>query len=216
MRVLIVGAGGHGHVVADVLRIASRRGSEWEPVGFVDDAAPLQGRHVAGLPVLGSIESLGSLPHDGVIVAIGDNDTRRAVFTTLQQRGERLVVALHPSAVIGGEVTIGPGSVVCAGVVVNPATAIGSNVILNTACSIDHHSRVGDHAHVGPGVHAGGHVTVEPGALVGIGATIMPGRTVGACSVVGAAALVERDVSPATVVVGVPARPVRTFSAPHS
>jgi sugar O-acyltransferase (sialic acid O-acetyltransferase NeuD family) len=161
------------------------------------------------LPVLGLIDTLAQLPHDGVVVAIGDNECRRSVFSLLLQRGERFVTARHPSAVVASSVNVGAGTMICAGVIVNPSTTIGSNVILNTGCTIDHHSRIGDHVHVGPGVHAGGAVTVKTAALVGIGATVMPGRTIGAGSVVGAGALVQQDVADATVVVGVPAKPIR-------
>ena len=219
MRVVVVGAGEHGQVVADVLLSSRRQGSEWEPVGFVDDNPALNGCKLLGLPVLGRVESLGLFPHDGVVVAIGDNDTRRSVFSLLEQRGERFVIARHPSAIIAVDVEIGPGTMICAGAIVNPGTTIGSGVILNTGCSIDHHNRIGDHVHVAPGVHTGGTVTVGAGSLVGIGATVMPGRTIGANSVVGAAALVQQDVADATVVVGVPARPVRKnewLTSPHA
>ena len=80
---------------------------------------------------------------------------------------------------------------------------------LEDAVAIDVFPFGGDHAHVAPGVHTGGEVTIGAGSLVGMGAIIMPGRKLGANSVVGAAALVQRDVEDATVVVGVPARPVR-------
>jgi len=209
MRIVIVGAGGHGHVVADALLAAANAGSEWEPVGYVDDNPALVGRTLLGLPVLGFIDSLARLPHDGVVVAIGDNERRRSIFAQLEKRGERFGTARHPHAVVAAGVTVGAGTMICAGVIVNPCAIIGSNVILNTACTIDHHSRIADHVHVGPGVHVGGTVTVNTAALVGIGATVMPGRTIGAGSVVGAGALVQQDVADATVVVGVPARPIR-------
>jgi len=214
--VVVIGAGGHGQVVADVLLSSKSAGAPCVPVGFVDDDASLTGRTFLGLPVLGPIESLGLHPHDGVIVAIGDNVKRRTVFRLLERAGERLVVARHPSAVISPNAEIGPGTVICAGVVINPGTTIGSNVILNTSCSIDHHNRVGDHAHIAPGVRTGGSVTIGPGALIGIGAVVMPGRTVGADSVVGAGALVQRDVDEATVVAGIPARPLKRQTSPNS
>jgi sugar O-acyltransferase (sialic acid O-acetyltransferase NeuD family) len=209
MRVVIVGAGGHGQVVADALIAAANDGSTWEPVGYVDDNPALVGCRLLGLPVLGLIDSLAQLPHDAVVVAIGDNESRRSVFNLLDRRGERFVIARHPSAVIAASVEVGTGTMICAGVIVNASTTIGSNVILNTGCTIDHHSRIADHVHIGPGVCSGGTVTVKTAALVGIGATVMPGRTIGAGSVVGAGALVQRDVADATVVVGVPARPIR-------
>jgi len=208
MRVVIVGAGGHGQVVADVLLCAARAGSGVEPVGYVDDDPAQTGRSFLGLPVLGRIESLSQVPHDGVVVAIGDNATRRSIFNMLSARNERFVVARHPSAIVADNVDIGPGTMICAGAIVNPGSIIGANVILNTACSIDHHNRIGDHVHIGPGVRTGGTVTVGEGTLVGIGAVVMPGRNVGAGSTVGAAALVHEDVPAATTVVGVPARPI--------
>jgi acetyltransferase EpsM len=208
VRVIIVGAGGHGQVVADALIVGAAHGSGSEPIGYVDDNAALAGAAFLGLPVLGGLDALTRMPHDAVIVAIGDNDIRRSVFDALERRGERFAVARHPSAIIARGVSIGRGTVVCAGTIVNTATGIGANVILNTGCSIDHHSQIADHVHIGPGVRAGGGATVNVGALVGIGATIMPGRAIGEGSIVGAGALVHDDVDDYTIVVGVPARRV--------
>jgi sugar O-acyltransferase (sialic acid O-acetyltransferase NeuD family) len=216
MRVVIVGAGGHGQVVADVLLSAAVSGAGTQPIGYVDDDPALTGRVFLGLTVLGDIDSLSRIPHDGVVVAIGDNATRRTVFDRLERRNEHFAVARHPSAIVAAGVTIGRGTMICAGAVINPGSVIGSNVILNTSCSIDHHNRIEDHVHLAPRVCTGGEVTVEGGALVGIGAVVMPGRTVGEDSVVGAGALVQQDVPKATVVVGVPARPVRSTELSRS
>lgn len=210
MRVVIVGAGGHGQVVADVLMSAARLGSGVQPAGYVDDDASFAGQLLLGLPVLGGIDSLSHVPHDGVVVAIGNNAIRRKVFDMLAARNERFVIARHPSAIIAQSVEVGPGTMICAGAIVNPGAVIGSNVILNTGCSVDHHNRIGDHVHIAPGVRMGGDVTVGDGVLIGIGAVVMPGRRIGAHSTVGAGALVQRHVREGTIVVGVPARPVRT------
>jgi sugar O-acyltransferase (sialic acid O-acetyltransferase NeuD family) len=208
--IVIVGAGGHGQVVADVLSNATAFGADMQPIGYVDDNPSLAGRRLLGLPVLGPVESLSRIPHDGVVVAIGDNTIRRAVFETLGARNERLVIARHPSAIIADGVQIGRGTMICAGVIVNPGAIVGENVILNTGCSIDHHNHIRDHVHVAPRACTGGDVTVGAGVLIGIGAVVMPGRTLGAGSTVGAGALIQQDVAESTVVVGVPARPIRT------
>lgn len=204
-HVVIVGAGGHALVVADILLRARDAGAAVLPIGCVDDDPALHHQRVLGLPVLGGIANLPELAYDALVVAIGDNATRCRVYVQLEARGVQFVVARHPSASIAPDVAIGPGSVICAGVVVNPGTTVGKNVILNTSCSVDHQNHLGDHVHVAPGGHTGGGVQIDEGAFIGMGATIMPNRHVGAWSVVGAAALVRHDVAHHTTAVGVPA-----------
>ncbi len=204
-RVLIIGAGGHAQVVADILMRARDAGSPIEPLGYLDDRPDLQDRMLLGLPVFGNLAALAEIPHDALIVAIGDNAVRARLFGELTARGEQMIVAKHPSAVVAPDVSIGLGTMICANAVVNPGSVVGNNVILNTACSVDHHSCIGDDVHIAPGVHMGGEVQVGQGALVGIGATVMPRRQVGAWSIVGAGSLVSRDVPNHAVVTGVPA-----------
>lgn len=206
-RVIIVGAGGHGQVVADVLSAAAQHGATVRPVGYVDDDSALVGRRFGELTVLGRLDALTQIPHEGIVVAIGDNAIRRSVFERLESQGEQPVVARHPSSIVADTVRIGRGTMICAGVIVNVATSIGSNVILNTGCSIDHHNDIGDHVHIAPGVRCGGDVTIGTETLVGIGAIVMPGCSVGAASVVGAAACVTKPIPSGQTVVGIPARP---------
>ncbi|HET8761735.1 MAG TPA: acetyltransferase [Nitrospiria bacterium] len=205
MRVVIVGAGGHGHVVADIF-LARSRSEAVRVVGFLDDDSSLHGTQIMGIPVIGSFERLGDVEHDGVIVAIGTNRTRGRVFDACKARGERLVNAIHPAAVVGTGARFGEGVMVCAGVVVNPLAVIGDDVILNTSCTVDHHVGIEAHAHVGPGVHLAGEVRVGEGALVGVGANVIPRCAIGAWSVIGAGSAVITDVPAETTAVGVPAR----------
>lgn len=207
-RVLIIGAGGHGQVVADILLRMRERTGAVEPLGYLDDDPVLSGRQFLGLAVLGPAAALARVAHDAVIVAIGDNAVRRRLFEQLRSLGERLATARHPDAVVAPDVMIGPGTMVCAGVVVNPGSVIGSNVILNTSCSIDHHNRIGDHAHIAPGVRLGGEVVVAEGAMLGIGTTVIPRRRIGAWSVVGAGSLIHHDVPDGVLSMGNPARVV--------
>lgn len=209
MRVLIVGAGGHAQVVADILQQMGRAGSDLHPTGYLDDNPALHGQFFLTLPVLGPISDLANIPHDAVVVAIGRNETRERIFTALLARNERFVIARHPSAIVAPDVQIGPGAMICAGVVVNTGSHIGANVILNTGCTIDHHNQIGDHAHVAPGVHTGGEVVIGAGAFVGIGAVVMPQRTIGAWSTIGAGAIVTKDIPVRVVAIGAPAHVIR-------
>jgi sugar O-acyltransferase (sialic acid O-acetyltransferase NeuD family) len=207
MRVLIIGAGGHGQVVADILLAELRSGdTDTQPIGFLDDDITLHGCTFLGLPVLGSLAQVSRIEHEAVVVAIGVNRTRQRISQRLQAQGNRFVRAIHPAAIIGSGVEIATGTMVCAGVVVNTGAHIGQGVILNTGCTVDHHNHIADYSHIAPGVHLGGDVTIGEGTLVGVGATIMPQRRVGAWSVVGAGAAVIEDVRAGKRVIGVPAR----------
>lgn len=205
-RVLIIGAGGHAQVVADILKCAHDAGAGIRPIGYLDDDPSLAGRTLLDLPVLGTLADIVTVPHDALIVAIGDNATRHRVFDHLRQSGEHFAIAKHPRSVVASHVSIDEGTMICAGAIVNPGSVIGQNVILNTGCTVDHHSNIGSHVHIAPGVHLGGEVNIGDGVLVGIGAIVMPCCQIGEAAIVGAGACVTKSISAGVTVVGVPAK----------
>ena len=212
-RVLILGAGGHGRVVLDILLQARR----YDVVGFLDNNPDMHGRRVDGIPVRGGVDDLeelrGQLGIGGVIIAVGDNGTRRGLARQVEQAALELISAVHPSAALAGNATIGHNVVIAAGVVVCANCQIGDSVILNTGCIIDHQTMIGEGSHICPGVRIAGRVKVEPGVFLGIGATVIPKVTLGCEAIVGAGAVVTEDVLPMATVVGVPARPIKLASA---
>lgn len=212
-RVLILGAGGHGRVVLDILLQAGK----YDPVGFLDNNEDVHGRRVDGLPVMGGIESLSQIaPRWGIrgaVIAIGDNGVRRGFARQVEQSGVELIEAIHPSAAVARSATIGRNVVIAAGVVVCAHCHVGHSAILNTGCVVDHQSIVGEGSHVCPGVRVGARVMIEPGAFLGIGSTVIPSVKIGCEAVVGAGAVVIEDVAPMSTVVGVPARPIRLSTA---
>ena len=209
MRVLIIGAGGHAQVVADILLRRYEQGARIRPVGYLDDSPHLFGKDLLGIPVVGAVASCSAIPHDAVVIAIGENRTRARIFHMLKQQGERFVNAIHPAAVMAPDVRLGEGIVICAGVVVNPYATIGDNVILNTCCSVDHHGKIEEHVHIAPGTHLGGNVHIETGAFIGIGSAVIPGRCIGQWAVIGAGAAVTTDIPAFATAVGVPARVIK-------
>lgn len=207
--ILIIGAGGHGQVVADILLRMMDAGMGVVPMGFLDDRRDLLGRSLLGIPILGEFRDRNNIQHDASIVAIGANGDRKAISLLLREEGRAFALARHPGSIIAPDARAGAGSMICAGSIVNTGSIIGEAVILNTGSTVDHHNEIENYVHIAPGAHLGGEVVVGEGALIGIGATVMPGRRIGAWSIVGAGALVHRDVPERSVVAGVPARVIR-------
>ena len=209
-RVLIIGAGGHAQVVADILLRMYEAGADLLPIGYLDDNPHLFGEWRLGLPILGPLAVIDAIEHDALVIGIGDNQTRKAIYERLVACGKQFTVACHPSAIIARDAVIGAGTVIAARAVVNAGARIGVNVILNSGSIVEHHNCIGAHAHIAPGSTLGGGVVVGEGALIGIGATVLPQRVVGAWSVVGGGALVTSAVDDHLVVTGIPARPHMT------
>lgn len=213
-RIVIIGAGGHGLIVAGIL-LASRAHDSQAPevVGILDDNPALTGTRMLDVPILGPMKLLADIPHDGVIVAIGDNHRRERLANELLQRGERLIVARHPHASVDPDAEIGPGCSISAGVVITPGARLGTGVIINTNTSIDHGNAIDDFAHVSAGVALGGNVTIGARTLIGLGASIAPGRCIGADAIIGVGAVVVHDIPDGVVAYGVPARIHRHVAA---
>ena len=210
---LIIGAGGHGKVVLDVLRA----GGTCRPVGFVDADERLWGTTVGGLPVVGGPHQLARLAAGhraaAVVIAIGDNRARVSYAVAVDEAGLRLANAVHPSAVVAESAVLGRNVVVAAGAVVCAEARVGDHCIVNTAATVDHECELGVGVHVCPGAHLAGRVRVGDGAVVGLGANVIQCLRVGANATVGAGAVVVRDVPPGATVVGVPARVLRPARA---
>lgn len=209
MRSVIVGAGGHGRVVLDILQ----RSSAHQVAGFVDSDPSLTGERVDGKPVLGVLDDLPRLREDhgvdAAVVAIGDNGIRREFADRISDMGFVLINAVHPSANLAQSVSLGSNIVIAAGALVCAHCHIGDSVILNTGCIVDHESTVGHGSHVCPGARIAGRVSIQAGAFIGIGATVIQSVRIGHHAKVGAGAVVIDDVPAMTTVVGVPARKTR-------
>lgn len=202
---ILLGFGGHGHVVADLLtvtgfQIEGYTGPQAESARFSDDPA-----------YLGSDDLVLARDPETIVLAnglgsIGNAGLRRKVFLQFLDQGYAFPVLQHDSATVAADARVEAGAQIMAGAVVQSGVRIGQNALINTSASIDHDCTIGDHVHVAPGAVLSGNVTLEEGAHVGTGATIIQNIHVGAGAIVGAGAVVIADVPAHTTVVGNPAR----------
>jgi sugar O-acyltransferase (sialic acid O-acetyltransferase NeuD family) len=210
---LIIGTGGHGKVVLDILASVD----EYRPVGFVDADAKLTGTRVGGLPVFGAIHLLGRLVREhrlgAAIIAIGDNRARASYAKAVDDARLPLVNAIHRSAVISPAAKLGRNVVVAANAVVCTETRIGDFSIINTGATVDHECEIGQAVHVCPGAHLAGRVRVEDSAFVGLGANVIQCLRIGSGAIIGAGAVVLSDIPAGATAVGVPAKVIKTGTA---
>lgn len=195
-QLVIIGASGHGKVVADC---AVKNG--YENIIFLDDNETVT--HCGKYKVFGSSKETDSLSGD-IIVAIGNSSYRRKIQTSIDEG--RLITLIHPEAVVGDDVEIGIGSIVMAGVVINPGSRIGKGVIVNTSSSIDHDCVIGDFVHIAVGAHLAGNVRIGDDSWIGAGAIVNNNLHICSDCMIGAGAVVVKDIEKIGTYVGIPAR----------
>lgn len=196
-RLIIVGAGGHGKVVADN---ALKNG--YTDISFVDDYAT---GVCMGFPIIGLCEDLPQM-NDGTtdfIIGIGNNVIRKRIAEKYELNW---VTLIHPSAQIAVNVTLGKGTVVMPGVVINACATIGAHCIINTGAVVEHDNVIENYVHISPKAALGGGVYIGSGTHIGIGAMVRNGIRISENSVLGAGAVAVKSFVESGTYIGVPAR----------
>lgn len=209
---VIVGAGGFGRETLDVVEAINLAAAtpRFTVLGILD-AAPseknlslLSARGVKWLGTESDWITAGASAR--YLLGIGDPAVRQRVDEHFREAGHRAATAVHPSAMIGSQVTMGAGTVICGGVHVSTNVSLGRHVHLNPNATVGHDSKLDNFVSVNPAATISGDVSIGSGALIGAGAVILQGLRIGPSAIVGASACVVRNVAAGSTVKGVPAR----------
>lgn len=195
--IFLIGAGGHGKVIADILL-----GNNQKDITFVD-INPIV-KNLSSFEVISKIPNLKST--DSIIVCIGNNNIRRK--NVLELKGP-FTKAIHPKACVANQVEVGEGTVVMAGAVINADAKIGFHCIINTNASVDHDCIIDNFVHISPNATLSGGVRIGEGTHVGAGAVLIPGICVGRWVTIGAGSVVIEDIPDFSTVVGNPGRIIK-------
>ncbi|WP_439033492.1 acetyltransferase [Bacillus paranthracis] len=200
-KLLIIGAGGHGKVVADI----ALKMNKWEYVAFLDDSENV--KTSIGLEIIGDSADVSKYINDyDIFVGIGNNNIREKIQEQIGSQGASIPVLIHPDAVIGAQVSLESGTVVMAGTVINCCTQIGKGCIINTASTIDHDNIIEDYVHISPGTHLAGTIRIGRGTWLGIGTVVSNNINITSSCRIGAGTVVTKDILELGTYVGVPAR----------
>ena len=200
-KLLIIGASGHGKVVADI----AMKMNEWQQIDFLDDDISL--KNALGIDIIGkSTDASDYFNESNIFVAIGDNLVRAKIQDNLIKQGAVITTLIHPNAVIGTAVEIGIGTVVMAGAVINSDTKIGRGCIINTGATVDHDNMIEDYVHISPGATLCGTVSIGKCTHLGAGAIVRNSVCVCGDCVIGAGAVVVKNLTEKGTYIGLPAR----------
>lgn len=215
--IVILGAGGFGREVLDIIIAQNKVSKRWKILGFIDENPELKGKALNGYPVLGSFDwfSKIDLKEIRVVCAIGDNISKKKVVEKAKGLGLRFANVVHPSVIMTEFVTLGEGVIICAGCILTNQITIENHVIINLDVTIGHDSIIEDFCTLSPGVHISGRNKIGEGANVGTGAVTIQGITIGRWSIIGAGAVVAQDIPDKVVAVGVPAKPIKQVEEPR-
>ncbi|MPR33772.1 acetyltransferase [Salmonirosea aquatica] len=196
---LLYGASGHAKVILSILEANGQR------VTAIFDDDP-EKKLLERIPVIGTYDPKHE-PTAPLIISIGYNAVRRQIARHIQHV---FGTAIHPTALVDTNVTVGEGSVIMQGAIVQVGTSMGKHVIVNTGATVDHDCKLGDFVHVAPGVTLCGSVQVGENTLIGAGSVVAPNLTIGADCLIAAGSVVTVCVPNGATVRGNPARIIAT------
>jgi UDP-N-acetylbacillosamine N-acetyltransferase len=192
--IYIYGAGGHGLVVKDIAQLCG-----YNNILHIDDGDN-------EYPSFDSLNKDFSIP---IVFGVGDNRVREKLFKRVEESGFTILSLMHPSSIIAKDVIIKKGTVVMANVVINTGSIIGKGVILNSSSVIEHENYIDDFVHISPNVSLAGNVSIKSKTHIGIGSSVIQLVTIGKESIVGAGAVVLKDIPNHVIAYGNPCKVIR-------
>lgn len=210
---VILGVGGFGREVHELVEDINDATPTFELVGFLDGNTEAHGTKVHDLPVLGDIDWLQENPGTGVVLGIGNPAVKARLVPRLRALDAIFPTLRHPRSVIGRRVSLGEGTIVSAGSILTTDLSLGSFNTINIDVTIGHDVVLHDYITVAPGVHISGQVTIGEGTDMGTGSTVIQGINIGEWSVIGAGASVVKPLPANVTAVGVPAKVIKDREA---
>lgn len=204
----IIGAGGFGREVAWLAERINEVEPTWKIKGFIDDNKAIWNTKEDDYFVLGGCEYLMSLQDVYAVCAVGNAAIRKSIIEKFKDSGVRFATLIDPSVIISNRVNLGEGTIICAGTIITVDIKIGNHVIINLDCTLGHDDVIADYVTVYPSVNISGNVTVGECSELGTGMQIIQGKNIAPNTIIGAGAVVVKDLNESGTYVGSPAKKI--------
>lgn len=207
----IIGAGGFGREVAWCVERINDVTPTWNLKGFIDDNEKLWGTQEDEYFILGGCEYLKEQKDAYTVCAVGNANVRKQIIERLSNSGIQFATIIDPSVILSKRISIGEGTIICAGTIATVDIKIGKHVIINLDCTLGHDDVIEDYVTIYPSVNVSGNVMVGECSELGTGTQIIQGKRIESHTIIGAGAVVVRNVNESGIYVGCPAKRIRNL-----
>ena len=210
-NLIIFGAGGFGRETAWAVERINKISPTWNLLGFMDDDDTIQGTEINSYPVLGKLREVDKYPDVYFVCAVGASKVREKTIHNMKMNNPNIKfgTVIDPSVERSDLVTVGEGTIICAHTIMTVNISIGNHVIINLDCTIGHDVVINDFSTLYPSVNVSGMSEIGHAVELGTGMQMIQGKKIGNYSIVGAGAVVVRDIPAACTAVGNPAKVIK-------
>lgn len=209
-HIVVYGSGGFAREVVHLIEDINAQVEEWNVIGFIDDNVDNHGKIINDLPVLGGIKWIQNQSYISVALGIGSPSVKKSIISKLSTfTNIDFPNLIHPTVKFSKYNAIGKGNIICEGNILTTNITLRDFVIVNLNCTIGHDTTIGSYSTILPNASVSGDVVFEDGVDFGTNATIIQGITVGQDTIVGAGAVVVKDLPRKCTAVGMPAKPIK-------
>jgi sugar O-acyltransferase (sialic acid O-acetyltransferase NeuD family) len=210
-NIVLIGGGNQAHYTIDIIE----KEGKYNIVGIIDSIHDVDSDRF-GYKIIGRQENISQIIKEynveGGVISIGDNWSRYYVYNQIKELAPDLefVNAIHPSIVIGNNVTLGKGIVAMAGCIFNPKSFIGNFTFFATGAQVEHDNYIDDFSSISAGSITGGYVKLGKYSAVTLGVTIIDRVEIGENTVIGSGSLVIKSIPNDVLAYGNPAKIIRS------
>jgi sugar O-acyltransferase (sialic acid O-acetyltransferase NeuD family) len=211
--ITIVGAGGLGKNVVEILRDCNKVAKLWDILGYIDEDASKYGTQINGVPVLGGLKWLQDNKYNyndlGCVCAIAEPEIRRKLVDAISATGVGFHTIIHPTAIVSDFAEIGCDVIISSFSLISANSKIGNHAYISTGCVIGEDTIIDSYCRVSPKTTISGSCHIKEGVFIGVGTTIIQNRSIGAWATVGAGSLVLKDIPAGVIAFGMPAAVIK-------